>query len=141
MITNLVAIKNNKQKTESTVSRVLSRLRKSGTIIYLCRTLLHGLSGLPESRNVADHDCFLFGLASDGVYLAITVTRNAGELLPHRFTLTQHGVVVRRQPRRTGRFTFCGTIPNLAIGRRYRPSCPLKPGLSSRGLHHQRSPG
>ena len=29
-----------------------------------------------------------FGLASGGVYLAIPVTRNAGALLPHRFTLT-----------------------------------------------------
>jgi len=33
-------------------------------------------------------DAFLFGLASDGVYLAGSVTRPAGELLPHRFTLT-----------------------------------------------------
>ena len=32
--------------------------------------------------------CSLFGLASDGVYLASKVTFTAGELLPHRFTLT-----------------------------------------------------
>lgn len=30
----------------------------------------------------------LLGLAPDGVYLATTVTRRAGELLPHPFTLT-----------------------------------------------------
>ncbi len=30
----------------------------------------------------------LFGLAPDGVYRARSVTRPAGELLPHRFTLT-----------------------------------------------------
>ena len=30
---------------------------------------------------------FLLGLAPDGVYLAVTVTRHAGGLLPHRFTL------------------------------------------------------
>ena len=30
----------------------------------------------------------LFGLAPDGVYQARPVTRPAGELLPHRFTLT-----------------------------------------------------
>ncbi len=30
----------------------------------------------------------LFDLAPHGVYLAVTVTRHAGRLLPHRFTLT-----------------------------------------------------
>ena len=30
---------------------------------------------------------FLLGLAPDGVYLAVPVTRHAGGLLPHRFTL------------------------------------------------------
>ncbi len=33
--------------------------------------------------------CSLFGLAPGGVYIASPVTRPAGELLPHRFTLTQ----------------------------------------------------
>ncbi len=33
-------------------------------------------------------DSLLFGLAPDGVYQARPVTRPAGELLPHRFTLT-----------------------------------------------------
>ena len=33
-------------------------------------------------------DSLLFGLAPDGVYRARPVTRPAGELLPHRFTLT-----------------------------------------------------
>jgi len=31
----------------------------------------------------------LFGLAPDGVYLADPVAQAAGELLPHRFTLTR----------------------------------------------------
>ena len=30
----------------------------------------------------------LFGLAPGGVYLAIPITWDTGELLPHRFTLT-----------------------------------------------------
>ncbi len=34
------------------------------------------------------HHCPLLGLAPDGVYRARPVTRPAGELLPHRFTLT-----------------------------------------------------
>jgi len=49
----------------------------------------------------------LLGLAPGGVYLATPVTRGAGELLPHRFTLT--GRVGRR-------FVFCGTVPRVAPG-------------------------
>ena len=38
----------------------------------------------------------------------------------------------RRIARTVRRSTFCCTFPNLAAGRRYRPSCPAEPGLSSR---------
>ena len=38
--------------------------------------------------------CGLLGLASGGVCLATPVTRNAGALLPHRFTLTTAKVAV-----------------------------------------------
>src|SRR5690349_8786704 len=48
----------------------------------------------------------LLGLAPGGVYRATPVTRGAGELLPHRFTLTG----VRR------RSVFCGTFPRVAPG-------------------------
>ena len=58
------------------------------TIIYLDRLLLNDSSSLPESHNVADHHCFLLGLAPNGVYLALQVTRQSGKLLPYRFTLT-----------------------------------------------------
>src|SRR5215207_826428 len=34
------------------------------------------------------------GLAPGGVYLAAPVTRSAGELLPHRFTLTRTSTVI-----------------------------------------------
>ena len=44
--------------------------------------------GRPNKVGNPAADAFLFGLASDGVYLAGSVTRPAGELLPHRFTLT-----------------------------------------------------
>ncbi len=57
-------------------------------IIYLGEPLLTRSSSLPESHNAAGRHCFLFGLASGGVYQAIEVTFDAGELLPHRFTLT-----------------------------------------------------
>ena len=57
-------------------------------IIYLGEPLLTRSSSLPESHSAAGRHCFLFGLASGGVYLANGVTSDAGELLPHRFTLT-----------------------------------------------------
>ena len=61
-------------------------------IIYLGTPLLTHSSSLPESHSATDRHCFLFGLAPNGVYQATRVTPNAGELLPHLFTLT-----VRRQ--------------------------------------------
>ena len=69
-------------------------------------------------------DSPLLGLAPDGVYRAEPVTRSAGELLPHRFTLTG-GFPCRRS-------VFCGTFPDLTAGGRYPPSRPAEPGLSSR---------
>ena len=51
------------------------------------------------------------GLAPGGVYLAATVTRRAGELLPHRFTLT-------RTPKGRWRSVLCGTVPHVAVGGR-----------------------
>ena len=72
-------------------------------IISLGCRLLGTSSSLPESDNGTDRavavrrrtTSSLFGLAPGGVYLAKRVTPPAGELLPHRFTLTlltdQHG--------------------------------------------------
>ncbi len=68
-------------------------------VIYLGPRLLVASSDLPESDN--DPSRFaapptggraspLFDLASSGVYQASLVTEAAGELLPHRFTLTTH---------------------------------------------------
>ena len=54
------------------------------------------------SPALASGIALLFGLAPGGVYRADPVTRAAGELLPHRFTLTA---------RRERRFAFCGTDP------------------------------
>ena len=85
-----------------------------------------GSSSLPESHHAASSHCFLFSLASGGVYPAARVTPHAGELLPHRFTLTT------RLKKPVRRFTFCCTCPDLTIGRRYRPPRSAKPGLSSR---------
>src|SRR3974390_2918208 len=32
-----------------------------------------------------------------------------------------------------GRSVFCGTVPRVTPGRRYRPPCPVEPGPSSPG--------
>src|SRR5271165_3164917 len=72
-------------------------------------------------------------LAPGGVYRAAAVTCGAGGLLHHRFTLTP--ALTR------GRSVFCGTVPRVAPGRRYRPPCPVEPGPSSPGLRPARPPG
>jgi hypothetical protein len=62
--------------------------------IYLGRRLLNASSNLPGSKDGSDKPVFaeakfsLLGLAPGGVYQANQVTLVAGELLPHRFTLT-----------------------------------------------------
>ena len=97
-------------------------------IIFLGRRLPCASSDLPGGRNgpgrsvcsqaakrhgeplrLADRLCTapLFGLAPDGVYRARPVTRPAGELLPHRFTLTP-AEAQAPWPRRS---IFCGTVP------------------------------
>ncbi|ABG93005.1 conserved hypothetical protein [Rhodococcus jostii RHA1] len=53
-----------------------------------------------------------FNLAPGGVYLATPVTRGAGALLPHRFTLTD--ATPRRMWHR--RSVFCGTVPRVTSG-------------------------
>ena len=57
-------------RMSNTISRVLYQ-----TIIYLGLLLPAGSSNLPGTRRAAVS--FLFGLASDGVYTAISVTRDA----------------------------------------------------------------
>src|SRR6266487_1057887 len=78
------------------VSRVLSPgLAPRAAVISLGRRLPGASSGrtreLHAGRASPVHEggiALLFGLAPGGVYRASAVTRAAGELLPHRFTLT-----------------------------------------------------
>lgn len=58
------------------------------TVIYLGEQLPERSSDLPEGQMDRTSPSFLFGLAPGGVCRAEPVTRSAGELLPHRFTLT-----------------------------------------------------
>ena len=65
-------------------------------------------------------------LAPGGVYRAARVTRGAGGLLHHRFTLAGPVGPVRRS-------ALCGTVPRVAPGGCYPPPCPVESGLSSAG--------
>jgi hypothetical protein len=73
----------------------------------------------------------LLDLAPDGACRAAPVTRCAGELLPHRFTLTR-----RRDGRRA--VCFCGASPRVTPPGRYPASCPVESGLSSTRRPHGR---
>ena len=68
---------------------------------------------------------FLLGLAPGGVYRARPVTRPAGELLPHRFTLTA-GVAPGG-----GLLSVALSLASRPVGVTHHPR-PAEPGLSSR---------
>ena len=102
-----------------TVSRVLSWR----SFLY-APLLLKGFSSPPEqltSKNMTQahaNMCFvllLFGLAPNGVYLAVRNYFRRGALLPHHFTLTQQ-LIARR-------YIFCGTFPQVTLAERYSALC------------------
>ena len=98
-------------------------------IIYLVLMLPPGSSDLPESRRATV--CFLFGLASDGVYTAFYVTIEAVvsyTAIPPLPRFILHTYAMKYKLRR---FLFCCTILGVASTGRYPASCPVKPGLSS----------
>src|ERR1039457_2727087 len=103
----------------------------SGTAVAgsLVRPTREHRTGRPQSlaQEAELLDRFPLGLAPGGVYQAARVTPGAGGLLHHRFTLTS--VASRGRSRR--RSVFCGTVPRVTPGRRYRPPCPAEPGPSS----------
>ena len=86
-------------------------------IINLGRMLPHASSDLPETTRAALWS--LFSLASDGVYTAISVTRDAVVSYTAFSPLPLRAVI------------FCCTFPGVASAGRYPASCPVKPGLSS----------
>jgi hypothetical protein len=96
-----------------------------------------GRAALKRSRRPAPRSgAGPLDLAPGGVYRAAAVTCGAGGLLHHRFTLTPAPAW-----RAAGRFAFCGTVPRVTPGRRYRPPCPVEPGPSSPGRSPARPPG
>ena len=100
-------------------------------VIYLRRRLLGASSDLPEVsgeqpvlRRKRRSD-LLLGLALDGVCLAAPVTRNAGGLLHHPFTLTV------RDDAAGGALLSVALFRRVASPGCYPASCSLEFGLSS----------
>ncbi len=87
----------------------------------------------------------LFELAPGGACRAAGRPAVARGLLPHDFTLAcassarplsePCGIAGHR------RCPFCCAFPRVAPGRRWRPPCPVEPGLSSRGPRASASAG
>ena len=127
------------------ISRVLYLRSVTGpeaAIIHLGTPLPAPSSGLPGHIGRAALKRVLYGLAPGGVYLADPVTRNAGGLLHHLFTLTAGQFPCEETLQR--RFLFCGTGLRVSPSGRYPPPCPAEPGLSSAVLSKKnptRSPG
>ena len=101
--------------------------------IYLGLPSPAASSDLPGSRRAAL--CFLLDLASDGVYTALPVARQAVVSYTAIPPLPEGGEPALR------RFIFCCTFLGVASTRRYLASCPVKPGLSSPASFRYRSSG
>lgn len=128
-------------KRGKSISRILYRLaEKTVAIIHLGDSLPNRSSDLPESVSRpkagirADHsqNAFLFGLAPRGVYLAASVTRCAGALLPHRFTHHPHSPKYLGEPL-AGLLSVALVVIGFQIPMpgRYPARCPVVFGLSS----------
>ena len=99
--------------------------------IHLGQTSPFGSSDLPESRRAAL--CFLFGLASNGVYICPVCCQTGGSLLHCPSTLTGHagGIFLLHCPWSRLRQTLSGILPceartflscGLSVSQQ-RPSC------------------
>jgi hypothetical protein len=74
------------------ISRLLC-VPKDVDIISLGCSLLNTSSSLPDAHNGMGHPLRLLDLAPGGVCLAVPVTRDAGGLLHHRFTLASEDAI------------------------------------------------
>ena len=81
----------------------------------------------------------LLGLAPDEVCRATPITRRAGGLLPHRFTLAC--VDPARSVHDHRRSALCCTVCRVAPPGCYPASCPVESGLSSTVARRDRLPG
>jgi hypothetical protein len=133
------------------IMRVMDGLTDTPGSVLPCR-YRRGNSGHPSTDAVADAlqrptralgraalKRALSGLAPGGVYLASPVTREAGGLLHHRFTLTWSPPCETQDHAR--RSVLCGTGLRVTPSGRYPPPCSAEPGRSSSHLRDARPPG
>ena len=112
------ATKHNRSELESAISGILFLLTGDN---HSSKRRNPDLSQRVATFNFSAKTRSLFGLAPAEVYQAITVTHDAGELLPHRFTLTS------RSLGEGWRFIFCGTFsgsPQATVSSRPTLWCP-----------------
>ena len=80
----------------------------------------------PPENMTGSHIRFLFGLASDGVYMASSVTRETVVSYTAFPPLPEKSKIPLA-------VSLCCTIPGVTSAGRYPAPCPAKPGLSSPG--------
>jgi len=119
--------------TKVLVNMVLMVSRPVGGVLSSASRRLGGhpsersTRGLPRPKPMrTGSPCPLRDLAPGGVCLAIPVTRDAGALLPHRFTLACAGANPGHR-----RSVLCGTFRQVALPGCWPAPCPVEPRPSS----------
>ena len=87
----------------------------------------------PPENMTGSHIRFLFGLASDGVYMASSVTRETVVSYTAFPPLPEESKIPLA-------VSLCCTIPGVTSAGRYPAPCPAKPGLSSPAAFRQLQP-
>ena len=106
--------------SQRSLSHTVSRVMSLKTVIYLGYMSPYNSSVLPEAWRATI--TLLHGLASDGVYNALSVT---GQPVVSYTAISPLPSLTAR------RYTFCCTFLRITPTWRYQASCPVKPGLSS----------
>ena len=124
------------------VGRVLCARSRGAAVIHLGLPLPAASCGLPASIGRAALD----RSRREPLVPLLTLLRVGFTKPPQSpAALVVSYTTVSPLPRRPGRgarrFAFCGTVPRVTPGRRYRPPCPVEPGPSSPGRSPARPPG
>src|SRR6476660_8071933 len=134
-----VAGHNNAWGVSRPVGRVLCARLRGAAVIHLGLPLPTASCGLPASIGRAALD----RSRREPLAPLLTLLRVGFTEPPQSpAALVVSYTTVSPLPRLTlGRSVFCGTVPRVTPGRRYRPPCPVEPGPSSPGLRPARPPG
>ena len=111
------------------MSRTISRGMSSND--HLSRAAVTNSFKRPTWKRNGQLHCFLFGLASDGVYMCPLCYQRGGSPLHYPSNLTTKGNLSLRCLRHLVAVHFCCTGLGVTSTGRYPASCPVKPGLSS----------